>query len=269
MGQYKVPQNVEAEDKILGPLTFKQFAYALIGVGWAGILYFPLHYFIVVYIVVVFPPTLLFLLLAFYQRDGQNFEQLLIAMAGYFSQARRRVWVKEAAIVTFKVEPKAVMVEQSQRNPAEVRSELDRLAQTIDSRGWYRRSETETIVMPSAVTNDRLVNPAPAAAPEPEEPTNDMLDIAGSPLAQNLAQLMEEASNDIRNEAIQQMNAAPKTRPQSASVSMTSPAPSDILKLATENDDLTVTQLAANANRVAPIAEGQTVSLRNNGNPTQ
>ena len=36
MGQYKVPQNVEAEDKILGPLTFKQFIYALMGFGWAA-----------------------------------------------------------------------------------------------------------------------------------------------------------------------------------------------------------------------------------------
>ena len=34
MGTYKVPQNVEAEDKILGPLSLKQFIYALIGLGW-------------------------------------------------------------------------------------------------------------------------------------------------------------------------------------------------------------------------------------------
>ena len=33
MGQYRVPQDVEAEDKILGPFSFRQFVYLMIGVG--------------------------------------------------------------------------------------------------------------------------------------------------------------------------------------------------------------------------------------------
>ena len=33
MAQYKVPQDVEAEDKLLGPFTFRQFIYLMIAGG--------------------------------------------------------------------------------------------------------------------------------------------------------------------------------------------------------------------------------------------
>ena len=40
MAQYKVPQDVEADDKLLGPLNFRQFIYlliaaALLALAWA------------------------------------------------------------------------------------------------------------------------------------------------------------------------------------------------------------------------------------------
>ena len=40
MAQYKVPQDVEADDKLLGPFNFRQFIYllivaALIALAWA------------------------------------------------------------------------------------------------------------------------------------------------------------------------------------------------------------------------------------------
>ena len=39
MGQYKVPQNVETEDKILGPLSVKQFIYVIIALMWAFLMW--------------------------------------------------------------------------------------------------------------------------------------------------------------------------------------------------------------------------------------
>ncbi|MCF0232804.1 MAG: PrgI family protein, partial [Enterococcus sp.] len=33
MAQYKVPQNVEADDKLLGPFSFRQFIYLLVAAG--------------------------------------------------------------------------------------------------------------------------------------------------------------------------------------------------------------------------------------------
>lgn len=270
MSQYKVPQNVEAEDHILGPLTLKQFIYAIIGVSWAGLSYALFHAVFALMIIVAAPITTLFLLLAFYQRDGQNFEQLLIAMVGYFSQSRQRLWRKDEVVDSFRIQANAVVVEQTQRNPVEVRSELERLGTMIDSRGWnapHTAASDAHIIQPNAIS-DRLVEPAqtsPLVADEAQAP--DMLDLQASPLAQNLAALIQEAAVDIRQEAIDQMTGRPVARTISASV--TTANPNDILKLATERDDLTVSQLAATATRTIPLQEGQSVELRNNASSTK
>jgi hypothetical protein len=263
VGQYKVPQNVEAEDKIIGPLTFKQFIYAIIGVAWAGLTFIILNKFLAVYIIIGIPPALLFLMLAFYTRDGQNFEQLLIAIAGYYSQSRKRLWVKEAVIDTFRIEPTKLVEEVSQRNPADVRSELDRLAATIDSRGWNQPPAItgEGITPGTILPSTRLVEPELPVVTPSDEPPSDMLDLKTSPLALNLAELISAASADVRAEAIDQM----KSRVSAPSTSVTTPAPQAIINLATERDDLTVSQLAATATRLTPIPEGQSVTLRKNG----
>jgi hypothetical protein len=274
MGQYKVPQNVESEDKIIGPLTFKQFIYALIGVAWAGICFAIFRTIPVVFIIVGIPPALLFMCLAFYQKDGQNFEQLLAAVYGFIGSPRKRVWMKDEVIVGFKVQMNPKVVEQTQRNSAEVRSELEKLGTLIDARGWngHQSESANPNLVSSLSQNDRLVAPVLPAQPNSSEPqpAEDVLDLQRSPLAQNLAALLQEAAGDVRQEAIDQMHTKPHPAAAAASISgVTSPAAGNILKLATERDDLTVSQLAATATRssMAPnqLAEGQSVELRNNG----
>lgn len=272
MGQYKVPQNVEAEDKILGPLTFRQFIYFLIGTGWGLVCFGLLNKIPALMVLLGLPPTTLFLLLAFYTRDGQNFEQLLIAMVGYFASPHRRLWVKEDVVETFHIEPTKHAAEVTQRNPAEVISELERVAKLIDSRGWNRPPEEDhALIQPAIPHADRIVAP-PVTPHAPDEPHTDMLDLQKSPLAQNLAQLLAAAADDVREEAMNQMNQHPgrKAVPDAlanaqaaasgiplaatAMAPVTVPSTSDILKLATQSDELTVSQIAAQAVRMAPQA---------------
>lgn len=288
MAQYKVPQNVEAEDKILGPLTMKQFIYSVIGVGWALLCYLIFHAIPVVMIIVAAPFTILFLALGLYQRDGQNFEQLLVALVGFFSQARQRVWQKEMVVESFRVEPTKPVVEQSQRDPAAVRSELDKLASLVDARGWAEPHDAEGVLpadrLAATPGSDRLVMPAVAPAEAgnvvaPAGGETDMMDLQASPLAQNLSTLLDQAASDVKQEAMEAMKeraaVAPAKAPAPAtpttSVSVTQAAPNDIMKLATENE-LTVSQLAAQANRVVPLTEGESVTVSNgsqNPNPTR
>lgn len=271
MGQYKVPQNVEAEDKILGPLTLKQFMYTLIAIGWAGLCFMLFSNIPIVMFTVAAPVTLLFLMLGLYQRDGQNFEQLLVALVSYFSQSRQRIWLKEPIVQSFTVTPQKVEIEQSQRNPVEVRSELDKLASIVDARGWAQPHDTAGVLpvdQPTSAAEQRIIMPsaAPAQAANvfDSAPENDIMDLQHSPLAKNLNELLNEAAAEVREEAVEAMKAK-TTQP---SVSVTAAPPGDILKLATENDDLTVSQIAANATRVAPLAEGQSVTLRNGSTNT-
>jgi hypothetical protein len=275
MSQYKVPQDVEAEDHILGPLTLKQFIYAIVAVAWAGMFFFVLKKVIILYVIVVLPISLLFLLLAFYKRDGQNFEQLLIALVGFFANSRKRIWRKEAVVESFHVEAAKPKEELSQRSSADVRAELTRLGELADARGINHPQAH--VVMPASMMTGELNSAMVPAAPIIEEPATDLYDISTSPLASNLNALIEQAAADVRTEALEQMKAKiaqapahPKepAKPEKSTSANVTPQPlSDILKLATESD-LSVSQLAAQATRLAPIVEGQSVDLRNNGKPS-
>jgi hypothetical protein len=264
MGQYKVPQNVEAEDRILGPLTFRQFIYALIGFGWAMLCFGIFRAVPVVLFFVGFPPTLLFLLLAFFRRDGQDFEQLLIAMVGFFSTSHFRLWVKEEVAETFHIQPTKKEDEITQRNPELVRSELEKLTTLIDSRGWNLPADVQPthnpVALPTTPHEDRIVPPpAPATphAPDGVAMGDDILDMKHSPLAQNLAQLLAEAADDVKNEAVSQMSEPQPHRrrehqPVPSTSGVTPLASNDIVRLATQNDDISVSRLAAHATRIAP-----------------
>ncbi len=258
MGQYKVPQNVEAEDKIIGPLTFKQFIYALVGVFWGLLSFAFLHTLIPVMLVVGIPPTGLFLLLAFFNRDGQNFEQLLLALVNFTVNPRRRLWNKDEYIASFRVEPAKHEVEQTQRNPAEVRSRLEQIAGMVDSRGWETTNASlGNLIAPSSPAP--VVTESPASGPialatEPA-PSEDILDFQHSPLALNLTELINNAADDVRAEALEQMRAPTPAKP--AAPTVTPISASGILELATENDDLTVAQLAMTATHLVPPEAGQ------------
>jgi len=270
MGQYKVPQNVEAEDKILGPLTFKKFIYFLLGFGWAALSFAIFRKIPALLIVVGAPPSLLLLLLAFYTRDGQDFEQYLLAVVQFFASSRRRVWNKNDAIETFHIQPTAHAAELTQRNPAEVRSELEKLANLIDSRGWNHAPEPEAALVRPATPHEERVVPPPVPQ-APEEAPEDILDLQKSPLAQNLAELLRAAAEDVREEAMQQMTGkAPRATEAAAapiSTSGVTAAPAnDILKLATQSDELTVSQIAAQAIRRVQLPNGQTVEIPASGN---
>jgi hypothetical protein len=88
--QYQVPQFIEIEDKIFGPLTFKQFAY-LAGAGGIGLLLFTL-----------LPLWLAILLwlpfgafggaLAFYQVNGRPFIQAVENALGFYSGSKLYLW---------------------------------------------------------------------------------------------------------------------------------------------------------------------------------
>ena len=312
MGQYKVPQNVEAEDKIVGPLTLKQFIYLIIGVGWAVISFLIFRTFIPLVVVVGAPVSILFLMLALYRKDGQDFEQLLVALVGYFSQSRERIWTKEPIIESFKVEPVKPKVEQTQRSPQEVRSQLDRLATVVDARGWAEKHDQDGILAPDQglvqTHQDRLVSPSVPAGSSitTSDGVSDVLDLENSTLAQNLNAMIEKAAQDVKQEAIDSMKkkmASPPTISKSSdqvkpveqkvstgparigdiksdkpiqqpagpqdlspNISVTPPVSSDIIKLATERDDLTISQLAVQASRIVPLTEGESVSIINGKN---
>lgn len=163
MGQYKVPQDVEAEDKILGPYTLKQFIYAVIGVAY-GFLTFRIFFSAtpVLFFIIGVPPTILMLMLGLYQRKDQPFEALFLALVAFWTKPRKRIWIKEPITEVFKVVQPPLKEDVTQQSPGEVRSQLEHVAQVIDTRGVrteFDEDGNEIGESPLLDLEERLIEP--------------------------------------------------------------------------------------------------------------
>ncbi len=281
MGQYKVPQNVESEDKILGPLSLKQFIYAVIGVGYGLLTFAIFKSVIVIWIVIGLPPMLALLALGLYQREDQPLETYLVAVLQYFVRPKVRLWDKEPIAEVFKVEPPKPKPVMKRRDPREVRSQLQQLANVVDTRGWDNKQaelqepeDAQVIDLADRLGVENLAPTAPAVPIMANVPVisvdDDILDTTGTK-AQDLNVLIENTSKSLRTEAVEKMSKpAASARPQAvpSTTAMTAAPSGDILKLATEGGDLSVAQIAAQADRQQTLTEGQAVTLRNGSSPT-
>jgi hypothetical protein len=88
---FQVPQFIEVEDKIFGPLTFKQFVY-LAGAG--GLAFMEWVYIPIKFIAVIFvAPTVAFgLLLAFYKINNRPFINVVESAFYFFIKRKLYIW---------------------------------------------------------------------------------------------------------------------------------------------------------------------------------
>ncbi len=93
MAEYQVPQFIEVEDKIFGPLTLKQFIYIAGGAGLSAILFLYLPLFIA--IVAAIPVVALAGALAFYKVNNKSFIEMMEAGFNYYTKGRLYLWKKE------------------------------------------------------------------------------------------------------------------------------------------------------------------------------
>jgi PrgI family protein len=91
--RFQVPQFIEIEDKIFGPLTFKQFIYVAGGIGLAVILYLFLPLFLA--IIIALPIILFSGALAFYKINGKPFVNIVEAFVKYMFTNKLYLWKKE------------------------------------------------------------------------------------------------------------------------------------------------------------------------------
>lgn len=216
MATYKVLQDIEAEDKLLGPLTLKQFGFAAITVvcGYISFLliskgaWFVSPPFVLVAIV--------FALLAFPWGRDQPTEIWLLAKIRFFFKPRRRVWDQEGIeeLVTITA-PKINVDEVTLKDfdKEEAKSRLKALAETIDSRGWAVKNVNvnmyaQPIYGGTGVSTDRLIDGTSFDTPEPVvdiHASDDVLDEQSNPTAQKLDQLLNASTTQHRQELIEHM----------------------------------------------------------------
>jgi len=92
--KFQVPQFIEMEDKIFGPLSFKEFVYLVGGAGLSYLLYrfIPSSFIAIVFIL----PVLGFsMMLAFYKLNNKPFIEVLQSGFLYFMGHKLYIWKKE------------------------------------------------------------------------------------------------------------------------------------------------------------------------------
>lgn len=146
MGQYKVPQNVESEDKLIGPLSIKQFVYVMIALTWGALtwkLFWKIG--IPIFFLTMIPVTGFFLILGLVNKEEQSFENYFIAFIRYLMMPRKRIWMKDDhQDVIIKDEAPKVVVEDVAVDPVELRGKLKQLAMIVDNRGYYKSEEVNS-----------------------------------------------------------------------------------------------------------------------------
>ena len=91
--QFQVPQFIEVEDKIFGPLTAKQFVYLAGGIGFFVAMWLILPFFLAVLIGA--PVAMFGAALAFYKINERPFISVLEAAFLYFTKKKLYIWDKK------------------------------------------------------------------------------------------------------------------------------------------------------------------------------
>lgn len=213
MATYKVLQDVEAEDKIVGPLTLWQFIYAMAFglLGWLSVVSVMKN--VPFLLIILVPPALFALFLAFPWGKDQPTEVWALAKLRFFLMPRKRIWSQDGmtdlVTVTAPKKPERVLTDGLSQH--EVRSRLSALASTIDSRGWVVKNMNINLSddrTATYVASDRLVDMSGVNQEVSNldiNPDDDVLDENNNPLAHNLDAMISQAAANHHKQLITSM----------------------------------------------------------------
>lgn len=271
MAQYKVPQDVEADDKLLGPFTFRQFIYLMV-MGGCIALAIALFRIFPLLAIIPAPFAIFFAVLALPLKKDQPMETYLAAIISYHLKPKKRLWFpgqRESTIVI--TAPKKIEEPRTRDLTSEEASHrLSFLANVVDTEGYAIRDNTTTPIRDDILAD--TVN------------TPDMFDTYSSPALNNMIKKEDDARrtaiiNQMRAGLTQQQTPAnpattqpqtpqpqpipqptaasqpapnPLTTPLSSPVVIKPESPENLAKLKnlSKNPDLSVSTIAKEAKRI-------------------
>jgi hypothetical protein len=194
MATYKVPQDVEADDKLIGPFSFRQFIYLII-VAMAGGLAWGLAQIFIGLAIIPLPIIVFFGALALPLRKDQPMEIYMAAMVSFYLKPRRRLWDPEGIESLIEISaPKTVEVQRTKDlSQTEAAQRLSYLADIVDSGGWAIRGVSGT--SGTAMNNDVFLEAQSAT---------DILD-TNTAVAHTFDQMMSQSTERMHEEARQRM----------------------------------------------------------------
>lgn len=136
----KIPQNIDKEDKLVGPLTLKQFLYLLGGAALAFVAYqyYATGYlYFIEFILIALLPVTFAVLLAFAQINGRPFITFLYNIFNFILAPKKHYWSKDNSLAERYVKIGKLKTKSTPNIPTKQvsQSQLERLAHILDTGG--------------------------------------------------------------------------------------------------------------------------------------
>lgn len=269
MASYKVPQDVEADDKLIGPFSFRQFIYLIIVAGGIAIAWFLSRLFIPLAILPL-PIILFFGALALPLRKDQPMETYLAAIVSFYLKPRKRLWDPDGQQALVEITaPKVVEVQRTKDlSQAEAERRLSYLANVVDSRGWAVRGVVGPVEPNSSMNSDVYFEAQ--QVPDVLDTSNHTAQVIENQLDQADARHREELLARMQNPAL-----APTPQPVAmnnpftqAAAQPTHTVPEPTVQPTIQPDIAQFTQQAPQQPTVAPLVDEPEPQLTINPYPT-
>jgi hypothetical protein len=223
MATYKVIQDIEAEDKLIWNLSFRQFVYGLIAAIFIYLSYIMIAHKVWFLLLLTVPVALFFGFLAFPFMKDQPTEVWALAKLRFLFKTQKRIWSQDGFVnlVTITAPKKFDQNLTKGLSQNEVQSRLETLANTLDSRGWAIKNITSNKIptYSFAGSGDRLINIDTLNDQTRESEVHDFEDIldASNPdyrkfqdlVNQNTANKRQRLLDSLDNNAVQPENTTP------------------------------------------------------------
>ena len=197
MAVYKVAQDVEADDKILGPFSLRQFIYLII-VAISIALAWGLSQLFIGLAIIPLPFILFFGALALPLRKDQPMEVYLGALVSYYLKPRRRTWEPDGIESLIEITAPKVIEIQRTKDITETEAErrLSYLADIADTQGWAVRHTAQP-------ANNSMISDAYFEAQQ----TEDVLDVNGG-VSQSLGAMINQSDERRKQSMMARMQQA-------------------------------------------------------------
>lgn len=142
--QYKIPQKLDIEEKIIGPFTLKQFVFLLFGAVVVYIL-FNMFYTVTpaIFMITATPVAMITLSFVFIRINERPFEDFIFYFIGFLKNSRQLRWQKSTKLRTFERMTSSSADDVLKQKTIEklakrgiVKSRLTEIAKVLDTKGW-------------------------------------------------------------------------------------------------------------------------------------
>jgi hypothetical protein len=149
--QFKVPQNVQMADKIVGPLTLKHMIILGAGGGFAYVVYTILarDYYWEVWLPPVAFITILTLVIAFVKIYDVSFIKFIFLFIEFNLLPRKRIWQKSAA---------EVFIPISQKKPTEIQKKVEKKEEKAEITMKKLKNISEILDTYGKIQNNNIQN---------------------------------------------------------------------------------------------------------------